>query len=305
MATDAELDSAARAYALRHGVGYMEALKQVASAQPAPAYAEARAGFASGDDTKLHAMATRYAASNAVPYWDALTAVRGMVNYAAQAKPASPAQAKPASPAQAGGDDDAALDRAAKVYALSKKVPYMQALQAVSTMARYGGVSYSEAVAEIAGVVFFRESSQAVIAFAAAADLEGQWIDVFRAGRHIDDQGTERVFTEGDIDDIARGYRPDVREAPLVVGHPETDGPAFGWVAELRRGLGGVLQMRAKQVNERFAEGVREGRFKKRSAALYPPSHPSNPNPGKWYLRHVGFLGAAQPAIAGLADPVL
>ena len=296
MATDAELDSAARAYALCHGVGYMEALKQVASAQPAPAYAEARTGFASDDDAKLHAMASRYAASNAVPYWDALTAVRDMVSYSAQAKTPSPDQA--------GGDDAAALDRAAKVYAQLKKVPYMEALQAVRSIAQSGGASYSEVVAEIAGVVFFRESSQAVIAFAAAADLEGQWIDIFKAGIHIDDQGTERVFTEGDIEDIARGYRPDVREAPLVVGHPETDGPAFGWVKELRRGLGGVLQMRAKQVNERFAEGVREGRFKKRSAALYPPSHPSNPNPGKWYLRHVGFLGAAQPAIAGLADPV-
>ena len=297
MATDAELDSAARAYALRHGVGYLEALKQVTAALPAPAYAEAQADFASGDDAKLHAMATRYAASNAVPYSDALSAVRDLVSYTAQAKTASPAQA--------GGDDAAALDRAAKVYALSKKVPYMQALQAVSSMARSDGVSYSEAVAEITGVVFFRESGQAVIAFAAAADLEGQWIDIFRAGRHIDDQGTERVFTDGDIDEIARGYRPDVREAPLVVGHPETDSPAFGWAVELRRGLGGVLQMRAKQVSERFAEAVQAGRFKKRSAAFYPPSHPSNPNPGKWYLRHVGFLGAAQPAIAGLADPVL
>ena len=212
-------------------------------------------------------------------YVEALTAVREMRDSSA------PSYAESRAPA--GGYDDAQLDQAARNYARDR------------------GVSYSEAISAVAGVVCFRESGQAVIAFAAAADLEGQWIDIFRAGRHIDDQGTERVFTEGDINDIAQGYRPAVREAPLVVGHPATDGPAVGWVAELRRGAGDVLQMRAKQVDERFAEAVKSARFKKRSAALYPPSHPSNPNPGKWYLRHVGFLGAAQPAIAGLADPVL
>jgi hypothetical protein len=42
--------------------------------------------------------------------------------------------------------------------------------------------------------------------------------------------------------------------------------------------------------------------FKKRSASFYPPGHPSNPKPGNWYLRHVAFLGAQPPAIAGLAD---
>ena len=43
-------------------------------------------------------------------------------------------------------------------------------------------------------------------------------------------------------------------------------------------------------------------RFPKRSASFYPPQAPNNPTPGKWYLRHVAFLGAQPPAIAGLKD---
>ena len=294
MATDAELDSAARAHALRHQVSYMEALKQVvAFAEPAattPAFAEGGPGGLS--DQELDRRAKAHAGAQGVGYWDALKQV---VAFAEAAAP-TPAFAE----AAPGGLSDQELDRRAKAHAAAQGVSYWDALKQVSASP---APSFAEASA--GGLVCFRESSQAVIAFAAAADLEGQWIDIFRAGRHIDDSGDERVFTESDIDDMARGYQPALREAPLVVGHPATNGPAFGWVAELRRGVGGVLQMRAKQVNERFAEAVREGSFKKRSAAFYPPSHPSNPNPGKWYLRHVGFLGATQPAIAGLADPVL
>ena len=47
---------------------------------------------------------------------------------------------------------------------------------------------------------------------------------------------------------------------------------------------------------------VQAGRFKKRSASFYPPQAPNNPTPGKWYLRHVAFLGAQPPAVAGLKD---
>ncbi|MFV2030801.1 2-oxoacid:acceptor oxidoreductase, partial [Neisseria sp. S1] len=46
---------------------------------------------------------------------------------------------------------------------------------------------------------------------------------------------------------------------------------------------------------------VKAGRYKKVSASFYPPGSPSNPVPGKWYVRHVGFLGAHPPAVKGLA----
>lgn len=126
-------------------------------------------------------------------------------------------------------------------------------------------------------------------------------IEIFRPGRHIDDQGTAHVFTPGDVADMAASYDPAVREAPLTVGHPEHNRPAYGWV----KGLaveGDRLVMQPGDVEPQFAEMVVSRRFPKRSASFYPPNHPNNPTPGRWYLRHVAFLGAQPPAIAGLKD---
>lgn len=126
-------------------------------------------------------------------------------------------------------------------------------------------------------------------------------IQIFRAGRHIDDSGTTHEFSEADVAGMARSYSPALREAPLTVGHPKDNLPAYGWVksAEVQ---GGVLVINPHQVEPQFAEMVNAGRFKKRSASFYPPSAPNNPTPGNWYLRHVAFLGAQPPAIAGLKD---
>lgn len=126
-------------------------------------------------------------------------------------------------------------------------------------------------------------------------------IEIFRPGRHIDDQGDVHVFTPGDVADMAASYNPAVREAPLTVGHPEHNRPAYGWVKGLAV-QGDRLVMQPGDVEPQFAEMVFQRRFPKRSASFYPPSHPNNPTPGKWYLRHVAFLGAQPPAIAGLKD---
>lgn len=130
-------------------------------------------------------------------------------------------------------------------------------------------------------------------------------IEIFRSGKHADDAGNVHVFEPADIDAIAASYNPAIRQAPLVVGHPAANLPAYGWVA--RTGatdgeLGRVLTMDSRDVEPAFAEMVRDKRFPKRSASFYPPAHPSNPTPGQWYLRHVGFLGAQPPAVSGLKD---
>lgn len=127
-------------------------------------------------------------------------------------------------------------------------------------------------------------------------------IEIFRPGRHIDDQGVEREFTPADLDAIAAGYDPALHEAPLTVGHPEHDRPAYGWVAGVGVASNGHLVIQARDADPRFAEMVAQRRFPKRSAAFYPPTHPKNPTPGRWYLRHVGFLGAQPPAISGLRE---
>lgn len=107
-------------------------------------------------------------------------------------------------------------------------------------------------------------------------------------------------FSESDLARIARRYDPAVHEAPIVIGHPKHNAPAYGWVAAVRA-KGPSLFAAVDQVNVDFAEGVRAGAYKKVSASFYLPDAPGNPKPGDYYLRHVGFLGAQPPAVKGLA----
>lgn len=127
-------------------------------------------------------------------------------------------------------------------------------------------------------------------------------IEIFRSGRHTDDAGNVHEFTDADLAAIAAGYNPAVREAPLTIGHPADNLPAWGWVKGLARAADGTLTMATHNVEPQFAEMVSSKRFPKRSASFYPPGSPNNPTPGQWYLRHVAFLGAQPPAIAGLKD---
>ena len=127
-------------------------------------------------------------------------------------------------------------------------------------------------------------------------------IEIFRAGRHLDDQGVAHSFSEADVAGMAASYDPALREAPLTIGHPKDNLPAYGWVKGVARGANGALVITPHQVEPQFAEMVAAGRFKKRSASFYPPQAPNNPAPGRWYLRHVAFLGAQPPAVAGLKD---
>ena len=124
-------------------------------------------------------------------------------------------------------------------------------------------------------------------------------IEIFSAGRHIDDSGAVHNFSQADVAGMAGAYDPELREAPLTVGHPAHNLPAYGWVKGLALNDAGRLAMDTRAVEPAFAEMVQAQRFPKRSASFYPPSHPNNPKPGNWYLRHVAFLGAQPPAIAG------
>ncbi|WP_132984703.1 peptidase [Luteimonas terricola] len=122
---------------------------------------------------------------------------------------------------------------------------------------------------------------------------------IFKAGTHVDNDGREHTFSEADIAEIAASYEPDLAEAPLVVGHPELNAPAYGWARSLSV-KDGVLFAEPHQVEPQFAGLVNAGRMKKISAAIYLPTTPGNPKPGKHYLKHIGFLGAAAPAVKGL-----
>lgn len=126
-------------------------------------------------------------------------------------------------------------------------------------------------------------------------------IEIFRAGRHTDMHGRQFEISAADLADIASRYDPAAHEAPLVIGHPQLNAPAYGWVQGLRA-QGDTLLADAHQVDAAFAEAVKAGRWKKRSAAFLLPHAPDNPTPGQYYLQHVGFLGAQVPAVKGLRD---
>ena len=114
--------------------------------------------------------------------------------------------------------------------------------------------------------------------------------------------GAELSFSESDLQATVAAYDPAKHEAPLVVGHPKHDLPAYGWVQSLQFSEGGIDATPA-QVNPDFADMVAAGAFKKISASFYSPDAPSNPVPGVYYLRHVGFLGAQAPALKGMRSP--
>lgn len=124
-------------------------------------------------------------------------------------------------------------------------------------------------------------------------------LQIFKAGKHTAMSGVALAFSDADIAATVAAYDPSKHEAPLVIGHPKTDDPAFGWVKSLQFS-DGVLQAEPDQVDAAFAELVNDGKFKKISASFYTPDAPNNPVPGVYYLRHVGFLGAQAPAVKGL-----
>ena len=127
-------------------------------------------------------------------------------------------------------------------------------------------------------------------------------LEIFKSGQHTAMNGVTIAFSEADVAAIATSYDPVLHEAPLVVGHPAADLPAYGWVAGLSF-ADGVLSALPSDVDAEFAELVNTRRFGKISAAFYEPTSPNNPVPGVYYLRHVGFLGAQPPAVKGLRSP--
>lgn len=127
------------------------------------------------------------------------------------------------------------------------------------------------------------------------------WVEVFQGGLQTDSAGQSSYWHSDRLDQIVQTYNPARHEAPLVIGHPEHDSPAWGWVEGVKR-EGNKLFVKFKNVADEFIDMAKRGLFTKRSVAFYPPDHPQNPHPGKWHLRHVGWLGAMPPAVKGLAN---
>ncbi len=118
-----------------------------------------------------------------------------------------------------------------------------------------------------------------------------EWIPIMKTGKHTDSNGVEHAFDEARLDHIAASYDPTQHEAPEVIGHPEDNAPAWGWVESLKR-MGDMLYYKARDRAPEFTDMLKKKLFKKRSLSLYPDGT----------LRHVGWLGAVPPAVKGLPD---
>lgn len=127
-------------------------------------------------------------------------------------------------------------------------------------------------------------------------------LQIFLAGKHTSSAGQEIDFSDSIVSETASVYDPKLHEAPIVVGHPKDNAPAYGWIKGLEF-QEGALEAEPHQVDAEFEEMVNDGHFKKISASFYSPDSPQNPVPGSYYLRHVGFLGAQAPAVKGMRTP--
>jgi hypothetical protein len=124
------------------------------------------------------------------------------------------------------------------------------------------------------------------------ADFGNGWVEIFRAG----DYGEKGNFSADDLDRVVSSYDPTNHEAPACIGHPADDKPAYGWVDSLMR-QGKTLLAKFREVDPGFESLVKDGKFKKRSAAFYLGDDGNISG-----LRHVAFLGAQPPEVKGLKN---
>ena len=127
-------------------------------------------------------------------------------------------------------------------------------------------------------------------------------IEVFRPGTFTPMVGGPVTYSEADVAAIAESYDADVFPAPVVVGHPTADAPAFAWIESLTYdGDSQRLFATVSDVVPAFAEALAAKAYRKVSMAFFPPNASNNPKPGAWHVKHLGFLGGAAPAVPGLA----
>ncbi len=132
--------------------------------------------------------------------------------------------------------------------------------------------------------------------------FSGQWVDGTPIGQHVDSDGDTVAIDIAFLEAVVENFNKtkNLHQPPAVIGHPKTDAPAYGYVAELRVN-NGRLERRFSEFQPGFEDLVKSGAYKKRSDAFYldPKIAPGGLVPA---LRHVGFLGAQPPAIKGITD---
>ena len=108
---------------------------------------------------------------------------------------------------------------------------------------------------------------------------------------HVLKPDVEAGVTAAHVRGLAESYGKNGHRAPIVIGHPQDNHPAWGWVTQCRLAEGDNLKCDIDVAPE-FKELLDLGHFRERSVAFYPTDPPA--------LRHIGFLGAVPPKVKGL-----
>ena len=112
---------------------------------------------------------------------------------------------------------------------------------------------------------------------------------IFSTGKHTDSKGNTKEWTTDDLDKIVYQFENVHKNAPVCVGHPQSNSPAYGWLDNVKR-IGNGLYCTFKDVQEEFKTAVNKGLFKNRSISLDKDLN----------IRHLAFLGGQAPAVKGL-----
>lgn len=99
-------------------------------------------------------------------------------------------------------------------------------------------------------------------------------------------------ITSEHIKGLAESYATSGVRAPVVVGHPKDNSPAWGWVLSCREDNDNLFC--DIELSPEFFDLVKKGHYTERSVAFY--------NRKPYVLRHLGFLGGTPPAIKGLQE---
>ncbi len=124
-------------------------------------------------------------------------------------------------------------------------------------------------------------------------------IEVLRTGTFVDANGRRVSISISDLNELADSYDSKIHESPLVAGHPKDNDPALGWAKSFKV-VGNKLIGITREVHKNLSKAIKKGLYKKVSLSFYDANSTSNPVPGKKYIRHIGILGAAAPAVPGL-----
>ncbi|WP_257311123.1 hypothetical protein [Geothrix fuzhouensis] len=116
------------------------------------------------------------------------------------------------------------------------------------------------------------------------------------------------TFTEAVLRELVETYNFAAQPAPIKITHADKESPAAGWVKALRLGEftppGQTKPRKALLAtlapNDLGRAKVKSGEFLMRSIEAWPPTHPSNPTPGKWNFKALALLGTDSPACPNL-----